>query len=745
MSVYDEMADMIEILDDFIVETNELIEQLDQDLLLLESGADEDLINRTFRAFHTIKGTSGFLGLNVCMDLAHVAEDLLNQIRNREREPNPLIIDALLGSVDWFKGFLDDLEQREDKQWDASASMATIQKILDGTAEAPATAASAEVAQDDPARIVQITAPPELLEEFVSESRELLETLSNDILSLEIEPENSDLINQIFRVFHTIKGNSGLVGLQDMSIVAHKAEDVLGQIREKKLKPETFAVDTLLLALDYLRGVVEEAASGQVQQRTIKALQADLERVLNGDIPTEEEEPAIDTTPATEGEHTMEASEPAEPAGPGSEPSPVADPPKKTAAAPKAATRSPNPKRPEQTIRVDVHRLDNLMNLVGELVLEKNRLNQVSNNAQGLLVGHPSASDLEGLNNSLGYITSEIQESVMQMRMLPIVNVFRKFPRLIRDLAREKGKEMRLVIEGEDTELDRSVIEAIGDPMVHLLRNAADHGIEAPEIRRTAGKPVEGTIKLSAYQEGNQIVIEIQDDGAGIDPEKIMKKALERKLITQEEAERLSSREIVQLIFKPGFSTAEKITDVSGRGVGMDVVNSNISKLNGTVEITTAKGLGSTFIIKLPLTLTIMTGMVVRVHDEHYIIPLINISETLRLEEQRISSVKGQRVLSLRNTVIPILYVEELLNVPRPDVADEEEHYIVIVDIAEKQLGLIVSRLLGQEETVVKPLGKILGKLPYFAGATLRGDGHVCLIMDIPSIIENGLLSGAAA
>lgn len=719
MTIYDELSDMIEILDDFVVETHELIEQLNEDLLTLEEGVDEDTVNRIFRAFHTIKGTSGFLNFEVCMDLAHAAEDLLNKIRNGEMDPTGEIVDVLLESVDWFKDFLADIESRADKDWDASDIHAAIKKTMNGHADLEVAEEKSNSTKAENA-VVELNAPQELLDEFVTESTELLEALSNDLLSLEIEPENEELVNGIFRVFHTLKGNSGLLGLDEMSEIAHKSEDILGKIRDKELTPDSFLVDTLLASLDYLKTIIGEVREGQVQEHDTMELLFDLSKALqngsNGKAQVTEETVEVEVAP-------QKAQESAES--------------KEKAKAKPAAKSSTAQKKVEQTIRVDVDRLDNLMNIAGELVLEKNRLQQISLHLSRMLSGEKEAADLDSLNNSLGYITTEIQESVMQMRMLPIANVFRKFPRLVRDLAKEKDKQIKLVISGEDTELDRSVIEAIGDPLVHLLRNAIDHGVEAPDIRKQNGKAAEGTIHLSAFQEGNQIVIEIEDDGAGIDPEKISAKCLEKEIISQEEISNMQPRDIVQLIFRPGFSTAEKITDVSGRGVGMDVVNSNIAKLNGTVEINTDVGKGTKFTIKLPLTLTIMSGMVVRSWDELYIIPLISISETLRLEDRMISSVKGQQVLNLRNSVLPIIYMDDLLVVPH-EQGDTVEQYIVVVNIGDKSLGLVVSELLGQEETVVKPLGQALGKVKYFAGATLRGDGRVALILDVPEIVDSG-------
>lgn len=717
MGMYDELGDLAEILDDFVIETNELIEQLNQDLLLIETETDDEVINRIFRAFHTIKGTSGFLAFETCMDLAHSSEDLLNKIRSGELEPNPEIVDVLLESSDWFKMFMGDVEARIEREYNTADLENSISKLLKGKStkveKDPST--SLEIAEDmDQIPSLAEGMPQELIDEFVNESTEMVETVGNEIMSLEIEPENQDLVNEIFRVFHTLKGNCGLVGLEQMSSVAHKSEDVLGQLREKKLEPDTFMVDTLLASIDYMRVVLEEVRTNDLKAHDTSELFKNLHTILGEKIEPKKASPKQAVT-------------------------------KPAAASPAKQQNKPAAKkRIEQTIRVDVSRLDNLMNIAGELVLGKNRLLQVSHLLKKTYPNNKEVGDLDSLNNSLGYITTEIQESVMQMRMLPIANVFRKFPRMVRDLAKDKNKEIDLVITGEETELDRSVIEAIGDPMIHLLRNALDHGVETPEVRESKGKPRVGIISLNAFQEGNQIVIQIRDDGAGIDPDKILAKSLEKGIVTADEAALMKPKEIINMIFKPGFSTAEKITDVSGRGVGMDVVNTNISRLNGGVEIESEVGKGSVFIIKLPLTLTIMTGMVVRVWDEMYIIPLIAISETLRMEKRMISSVKGHEVLTLRNSVLPILSLDRLLDVPHEEDPDAEK-YIVIVSIADRRLGLVVSNLLGQEETVVKPLGQALGKVKYFAGATLRGDGKVSLILDVAQILESGVEMGGAS
>ena len=713
MGMYDALGDMLEILDDYVIETNELIDQLNQDLLLIEGGQDPDVINRIFRAFHTIKGTSGFLSFDTCMDLAHASEDLLNKVRNGELTPNTEVVDILLESADWFRQFIQDVEARVEGSYDISDIQARLSTVLKSR---PAATATGSQSRQDPQpgktrdAVPKLTEglPRELIMEFVTESHEMIETVGNEVMSLEIEPDNPVILNEIFRVFHTLKGNSALIGLEQLSQVAHKTEDVLGALRENRIELEPLLVDTLLNVIDYVRLVLDEIRNDDLQRRDTAELLKALHHFLG--------EPDVDL-PELE---SLEES-------PRSDTGTEVDPP--------VSGTSPPAKRMTETIRVDVNRLENLMNVAGELVLEKNRLFQLSQRIKAQLSGHTELMDLEGVNKSLGYISTEIQESVMKIRMLPIANVFRKFPRLVRDLAREKHKEIELVIEGEDTELDRWVIEAISDPLVHLLRNAIDHGIEDPDQRLQKGKPAQGTIELKASQEGNRIVIQIRDDGAGIDPRKVLEKGLEHGLISAGEAALLKSADIIRLILRPGFSTADQVTDVSGRGVGMDVVHTNISRLSGSLEIDSEPDKGTTFTIKLPLTLTILTGMVVRVWDEIYIIPLTAISETLRLDPGQISLVEGNEVIRVRETVLPILYLDQLLNV-RPQPTPEPARYIVIVSLTGRSIGLVVSKLLGQEETVVKPLGRTLSKVKYLAGATLRGDGRVSLILDVNQFFD---------
>ena len=376
------------------------------------------------------------------------------------------------------------------------------------------------------------------------------------------------------------------------------------------------------------------------------------------------------------------------------------------------------------------------MNLAGELVLSRNQLGQAYSTLAADKTADSSMDNLDQVNNSLGRITTEIQEAVMQMRMLPISNVFRKFPRVIRDLAREKGKQMELVLIGEDTELDRSVIESISDPLLHLVRNAADHGIETPDVRKAMGKPETDTITLSASHAGNHIIIEVSDDGAGMDAEKLMANALEKGTISTMEAEAMSYRDKLNLIFRPGFSTAAKVTDVSGRGVGMDVVSINIKKLNGAIDIETKVGQGSKIVIKLPLTLAIVTGLKVAVWDEEYIIPFGSIIETVKLDTSALTKVEDKWVIRFRESVINTLYLDEWFSVPVDKDKKDQEYYAVVVSVVEFRYALVVTGLNGQEEAVIKPLGQVLGRIPGIAGGTIGGDGKITLILDVPELVH---------
>jgi two-component system chemotaxis sensor kinase CheA len=381
-----------------------------------------------------------------------------------------------------------------------------------------------------------------------------------------------------------------------------------------------------------------------------------------------------------------------------------------------------------------VERLEHMMNLVGELVIDQTRIHQVER-TQSRRFSDESVNDLAQISDHLSRIIGELQESVMKARMLPIEQLFNRFPRMVRDLSRDLGKEIELVIEGKDTELDRTLIEEIADPLIHLIRNAVDHGIEMPEKRQQSGKIAKGTLTIRAAHEDNQVVLYIEDDGAGIDPEKMKKSALGKGVITQEGAEQLSDREAIELIFRPGFSTAAIVSDVSGRGVGMDIVRSHIEKLNGLIDIETKLGEGTQFKIRLPLTLAIIVGLLVKLNDQTFIIPMSNIAEIVRVTYDEIQTVRGQPVILLRNQVIPVAWMHDHFHMPKVE-KDKSHIPLVIVGSAEKRLALAVDELIGNQEIVIKSLGSYVGKVDCIAGSTILGDGKVALILEISGLIH---------
>lgn len=785
MSVYDNLVGMEEVLDDFIVETAELLEEINEELINLEGNPDPDNVNKIFRAFHTFKGTCGFLGFDQAKDIAHVAEDLLNGMRNNELQPNAHNIDLLLEACDWFSQFTEDVKERVDREYeidslverlkgarsgddipepaatalaepppDAAVENGAAETATNGEVE-PAPAVEAAPAADDNGQATEngnvstgsvfanLEGMEEILNEFIIESNELLEEAGADILHLESDPE-PELVNRLFRAFHTFKGTCGFLGFIQAKDVAHVAEDILNQIRSGELVADPHIVDALLKACDWFAEFVND-----VKDRTDKSYDiGGLIRLLreagggtsaatpadaNGQV-----EPALEPVAAAgNNQPQVEAQAEAEVPSPVQEPMPAPPPTPAPATKPKPADDSGAKATTQTTIRVDMSRLENLMNLAGELVLNRNQLGQAYTTLAATKTGDPAIDNLDQVNNSLGRITTEIQEAVMQMRMLPISNVFRKYPRVVRDLARDSGKQLQLIMEGEQTELDRSVIEAISDPLLHLVRNAADHGIESPQDRIAAGKPELGTIILKAAHEGNHIVIEVSDDGAGMDADILSGKAVEKGVITAAEAETFSYREKLNLIFRPGFSLAEKVTDVSGRGVGMDVVSTNIGKLNGAIDIDTKLGEGSRFIIKLPLTLAIVTGLKVAVWDEDFIIPFGSIIETVKLKESELTKVEDKWVMRFRDSVVNTLFIDEWFKVKSPPDNERREYYAVIVSVAEFRYGLVVTDLKGQEEAVIKPLGEALGRIPGIAGGTIGGDGQITLILDVPELIHH--------
>lgn len=584
----------------------------------------------------------------------------------------------------------------------------------------------------------------EIVESFLVETRELFDGLDNDLLRLERTPDDRALVDHLFRRVHTVKGTAGFLGLEQLMELAHHFEDVLNRLRRGTLTVRPGTVDALLAAFDTMQRLVQQVADRRLEPVDLAPVLARLHGLLEAEPPPSQE-PA-ETLPA------VEAAPEAPPApAPGAAPSlaserpaserPASEPPRTATEAPPSDDGSRAAPRGAETIRVPVERLDALMDLVGELVLSRNRLLQLLGEDARAEAESDLLRDVRGATGQLDFVTTELQAAVMRTRMVQIGRVFARFPRLVRDLAAECGKEVELVLEGEDTELDKSIIEEIADPLVHLVRNAVDHGIEPPDVRRAAGKPARGRLRLAAAHEGDHIVIEVEDDGAGIDPEKVRRKAVEKGFLSAQEAAALSDADALQLIFRPGFSTAQQVSQVSGRGVGTDVVKTNLARLNGSVVTHSVVGVGTRFTLKVPLTLAIIQSLLVRVGTETFALPLHAVDEVVGLDTQARASIRGREVLRHRDAVVPLLRLGQALAV-RGYVRPDTTEYAVVVDVAHHRLGLVVDALVGQQEIVIKPLGEFLRKPPCLAGSAILGDGRVVMVLDLGDLVAR---AGAAA
>ena len=536
----------------------------------------------------------------------------------------------------------------------------------------------------------------EIVESFIVETKELLDKLDNDLVELEKRQNDVELLNAIFRYVHTIKGTSSFIGFEQMSELTHKFEDVLNKLRKFELKLNPEIMDVILKAQDLMKVLLSKLEANDLSPIDISGVVSKLERISRGEFLIEEdvEKASVDNV-----------------------------------------SQKLQSKVIDKTVRIDVEQLDELMNLVGELVLGRNRLTQIVSGIVERFEGESLARELMDTIAQVDYLTSELQAVVMRARMMPIAKVFSKFPRIVRDLSRDLNKEVELLIYGEETEVDKSVIESIHDPLVHLIRNAIDHGIETPQERKAVGKPEKGKVILRAEHEGNFIVITVEDDGRGIDPERVRRKAVEKKIITEQEASSISDRDALNLIFLPGFSTASKVTNVSGRGVGLDVVKANITKLNGMIDVQSTLGQGTKFILKLPLTLAIIQGLLVDVCGEIFIIPLSSVIEVVRIPRSQVHSIKGREIIRLRDSVLPLIRLANIFNLSS-NGDFKENLYVVVVGLAEKKLGIVVDGLVGQKEVVIKSLGSYLNNVRGIAGATILGDGTVRMIVDVAQIFK---------
>ncbi len=650
-------------------------------------------------------------------------------------------------------------------------------------------------------------------EEFISyfrdEAEELLQQIDADLLKLEefVQTGETDpeIIASLFRALHTVKGSAGMLGFTDIQGLAHKLENLCDLLRKDRMPLSESVVDILFSGRDLLTELVAAAISDQasptgveeyiqkldkftsiyeqtaqvIEGRTgpeqsfeaahaaeqsaagpsdAEAFEAEVQRLLD-EAQAQKSATAAATESVAASQPQPEAPAPPVAAAP-PVPEPVAakveTPVSKAPAA--AAGASPNAEQKRssihQTIRVDIERLDSLLNLVGELVINRTRISDIANTLERLMADKasnaggassgiiaPLAKDLADSAALLARTTNEIQESIMKVRMVPIGQVFDRFPRLVRDVAKARGKEVQLVISGAETDLDKTIVDEVGEPLMHLLRNNVDHGIEAPDEREKLGKPRVGTIALNAYHEGNQIIIEVSDDGGGINLDKVRARGIKQGLISADD--RLSDREIIELIFTPGFSTADVVSDVSGRGVGMDVVKRNISRLKGVFDVDTSPGEGTRFTIKLPLTLAIIQALLVRVGEELYAIPLDSVIESQRVEMVDVRTVHGNEVITLRGQVVPLVRIAEFFELGGQ--RDPDKVMIVIVGLQGRQVGLVVDSFEGEQEIVIKPLSDVVGRIAGISGATILGNGSISLIIDVHSLVGEAYAGGKVA
>ncbi len=683
-----------EILQDFIVEASEILELLSEQLVDLEQAPDDfDLLNAVFRGFHTIKGGAGFLNIDNLVEICHRAEDVFNILRQGQRPVDAQLMDVVLEVLDVLNAMFDDIRAAVDPE---PASRELIQRLDE---LAVPVGESAEPETRAPAQAEAPAAPDP---EPATAGDEALDELLGQVADGKAEP---------------------LVGGDDIS--EEEFESLLDELHGKgRFTPDAVSAP----AADAPPEKPPAApASDDISEDEFESL---LDEMHGKGKP-----PGVAATAA----EAVAASTPAEaaPAAPLETPAPVvaetpkAAPPPKPAASAKTPPREPSAPRPktsaaETTVRVDTKRLDDIMNMVGELVLVRNRLATL----------RASVEDEKVLNAiaNLDVVTSDLQLSVMKTRMQPIKKVFGRFPRVIRDLARSLDKEIDLEMIGEDTDLDKNLVESLADPLVHLVRNAVDHGIEKPDEREAVGKPRVGKVVLSAAQEGDHILLSIRDDGKGMDPDVLRRKAVEKGMMDAESAERLDNRDCYNLIFQPGFSTKSEISDVSGRGVGMDVVKTRISELNGTVEIDSEKGKGSLIVVKLPLTLAILPTLMVVLGDQPFALPLASVVEIFNLRDSRTNVVDGQLTVRVRDRAVPLFHLRKWL-INAYDAGDGGGH-VVVVNMNGMQIGLVVDTLLGQEEVVIKPLGASLQSVEGMAGATITGDGKIALILDVPGLMR---------
>ncbi len=673
----------------FLEEAAEQINILEQDILQLEQSPSQEILNEIFRAAHTLKGSSRAMGFTAMGELTHAMEDVFDALRKGEIAVSTEMVNRLFEALDTLKAMRDQIAEGGTSDIACDDLVQSLRGILSGASE---TASAVQKASAKSSPMAELK-----LQEHEREAA--LTAIENglSVYHIVVRLAEDTLMKSVraLMVLQAIDANDGAV------LASQPDEDALDNEQFDDFFQLLVATDKPIDNLRHVLLQISEIHDVEVRRWNQKT----------------EPAPAPTTAPVEEAEKEMPTQLAASPSG----------------EAEKATSRAP---AVSQTVRVDVERLDTLLNLVGELVIDRTRVAQLGREFEERFQRDELVDSLLEAAAHIGRITDELQEHIMKARMLPIEHVFNRFPRMIRDLAQKFGKEVRLVMEGQETELDRSVIEIISDPLIHMLRNSVDHGIEPPEQREALGKPRQGTIRLSARHEESYILIEIEDDGKGMDANHLREVAVRKGVLTRDAAERLSDREALSLIFAPGFSTAKEVTEVSGRGVGMDIVRSNIQRVGGVVDVDSTPGKGTRISVRLPLTLAIIRALLVRVNGQVYAIPLSSVLETLRIDTGMIQFVGGRPVIVLRGRSLPLLSLQAHFYGEYMDCKSEEPMFVVVVGLGERQLGLVVNHLIGEQEVVIKSLSRYLGEISGVSGATILGDGRVALILEVADMFN---------
>ena len=701
-----------EILQDFLVEAGEILELLSEQLVELESSPDDAaLLNAIFRGFHTVKGGAGFLQLHELVECCHIAENVFDILRKGERRVDSELMDVVLQALDAVNAMFCQVRERSEVTPASPELLAALARLAEPAGEA----APEAVATPEPVAPAVVEQAFETVEEPVAQGDAGADEITDD--------EFEALLDQLHG-----KGQFAAEPIASAAAAVPVAQPAAAPASDEITDEEFEAL------LDQLHGKGQFAEPAVAPEPEPVAAEA-VPSAAGGDEITDDEFEALLDQLHGKGKFEPEAAKlpeapaPAPVAAVAPKPAPAKATPAKPAAPVKAAAPAPEKvaSEAETTVRVDTARLDEIMNMVGELVLVRNRL---------VRLGSSSGDEaMAKAVSNLDVVTADLQSAVMKTRMQPIKKVFGRFPRLVRDLARSLKKEINLELVGEDTDLDKNLVEALADPLVHLVRNAVDHGIEMPADREAAGKSRTGKVVLSAEQEGDHILLMISDDGKGMDANVLRAKAVEKGMLEKDAAERLTDLECYNLIFAPGFSTKTEISDVSGRGVGMDVVKTKISQLNGTVNVFSSKGQGSRVVIKVPLTLAIMPTLMVMLGNQAFAFPLVNVNEIFHLDLSRTNVVDGQEVVIVRDKALPLFYLKRWL-VQGASREEQREGHVVILSVGNQSIGFVVDQLVGQEEVVIKPLGKGLQGTPGISGATITGDGRIALILDVPSMLK---------